>query len=423
MVAKGVAKVAQIGQLTKIGLTIDQIWSMNITMQYFWEKQGWEASDRHLLALQEAPFRRDLPPLPEGAGLFMIRGPRQIGKSCWIKTLLKNSEPKRSFYLSCENLRDHLDLAEVLSTARDRHSIFLDEITFVEEWWRAVKHHLEYQPKVRMILTGSHSLDVKKGMDQMPGRWGNGGDFELLPMTFEEFSAMRGQTGWPHLDRVDLLTLYFRIGGFPIALIESGPEGRTPLKSMETFRRWLLGDLIKAGKQEQYLREILFQIAQLTCSRVSLQKLAQRTQMGSHNTAQDYVEVLEHCFAIKTLFSINLDTGVPHFRKEKKFYFRDPLLYWLALEWVGAKAPHNAMEQLAETVAHEQLHRLYKRMGYASTNKGEIDFVKAGEWALEVKWQDFPEGLSRVYKDLRIPQKIFWTKGNFLMEWPTANLA
>ena len=190
---------------------------------------------------------------------------------------------------------------------------------------------------------------------------------------------------------------------------------------MEIYRRWLWGDLQKIGKSEVYLRELLSQIAITTTSTISLQKLAQRTQIGSHNTAQDYVEVLESCFALKTLYEINLDTGAPRFRKEKKFYLRDPLIFWIALEWANLPTPQNANDMLAEMVAHEYLSRRYKRFGFYSDRNGEIDFISPKSashqpWAIEVKWKDQPTGLSKTYTHLHYKDKKVWLKSNFLNE-------
>lgn len=391
---------------------------MILSMELYWEKIGWEEADKHLIALQEAPFQRPFPSIPKGPGLFVIRGPRQIGKSCWLKTILKTQPPKKSFYLSCENIADYKELAEVFKSIPERKIILLDEVSFIDQWWRAVKHKLDQDSAVRLIVTGSHAFDIRKGMDQMPGRWGNGGEFELLPMDFSEYFDMRRQAGWPVLPREQELESYFRTGGFPISVIEAGEDRVKPTRSFETYRRWLLGDLMKIGKQEIYLREILAQVALTMGSTISLQKLAQKTQIGSHNTAQDYIELLESCFAVQTLFAMDPDTGAPRFRKEKKFYFRDPLLYWIALEWAGIDVPANANEALAEMVAHEHLFRKYKRFGYYTDRKGEVDFFAPKRWAIEVKWKAIPQGLSTAYKNLLVPHKIVWSKANFLNEWP-----
>lgn len=391
---------------------------MQYYSDFFWEKHAWEKEDRHLIGLYQAPFQRPFQELPSGPGLYVIRGPRQVGKSCWLKTILQQSDPQNTFYLSCENVFDYKELAEIFKAIKQRKIILLDEITFVEQWWRAVKHILDQDPQLRIIITGSHAFDIRKGMDQMPGRWGNGGEFELLPMDLFEFSQMRRQAKWPTLTREKELELYFQVGGFPMSLIESGPHGQKPQQSFETYRRWLIGDLMKIGKQEVYLKELLSQIALTTTSTISLQKLAQRTQIGSHNTAQDYVELLEACFALGTLYAMDPNDGTPRFRKEKKFYFRDPLIYWIALEWAGVPAPTQALDQIAELVAYEHLRRRYQRFGYYSDRSGEVDFFAPKKWAIEVKWKTLPEGLSKSFRQLNLAQKIIWTKSNFINEWP-----
>lgn len=383
-------------------------------MYNFWEKQDWEIEDKHLKALKILPFNRKFNPLPKGPGLFVIRGPRQIGKSSWLKKMLLEANPKAAFYLSCENISEFKELHEVLKANLDRKILLIDEITFVDQWWRPIKSILDTHDDIRIVVTGSHAHDVKKGMDQMPGRWGNGGDFELLPMDYFEFSEMRKVAGWPRLEFDKELELYFRVGGFPTALAESGAEGKNPISSQEVYRRWLLGDILKLGKSETYLREILGQIALTTTSTISLQKIAQRTQIGSHNTAHDYIEILESCFALKTLYEIDLENNSPKFRKEKKFYFRDPLIYWMALAWAEITPPSNSSDMIAELVAHEYLVRKHKRFGFCSSKKGEIDFVSPKEWAIEVKWKDQPIGLSRMYLDFPLQNKKVWFKQNFL---------
>ena len=383
-------------------------------MQNFWEKSGWQHEDKHLEELKKAPFRRKWPVLPEGPGLFLIRGPRQIGKSSWLKSMLLKDDPQRAFYISCEMIADYKELFEVIKTIPERKILYFDEISFVSEWWRAIKLILDQKPDLRIVATGSHAFDLKKGMDQMPGRWGNGGEYELLPMDFFEFSEMRVQARWEKLEWVQELELYFQVGGFPAALAEAGPEGKKPTKSFEVYRRWLLGDLLKIGRSEVYLREVISQIALTMSTPLSLQKLAQKTQLGSHNTAQDYVELLESCFALKTLYEMDIDSWSPKFRKEKKFYFCDPSIYWIALTWGDNTPPKNYNDILAEMVAHEYLSRRFRKLGFYKNKNGEVDFVGSPSWAVEVKWANFPENLSKAYKDLSFQDKIVWTKNNFL---------
>jgi predicted AAA+ superfamily ATPase len=388
-------------------------------METFWEKDGWEADDRHLKKIQAMPFQRPFPFIPKKPGLYIIRGPRQVGKSSWLKTVLSNYAKKTPcFYLSCENVSDHKELAEILKSVRHQKVVLLDEVNFVEHWDRAVKHEVDSGHTFILMITGSHAYDLRRGADQMPGRFDHGGEFHLLPMDFEESVTMRKQAGWNQENRLEALKTYFRVGGFPAAVAESGKNGRRPTKSMDTYLRWLIGDSIKLGKQESYMKELLIQLALTLQTPISLQTLAKKTNIGSHNTVQEYVSILESCFALRTLYAVDPDRQGYHYKKDKKFYFSDPLIYWIALDLAGTREPGNIEDRLAELVANEALCRRYKRFGYFKTQKGEVDFLSPKNWALEVKWSNIPLNLSAAYKQLVLGEKIVWTYHNFLSEYP-----
>lgn len=53
-------------------------------MRNFWQIQNWQAEDKHLQALSEAPFRRPFPKIKIERGLYLIRGPRQVGRKTKI---------------------------------------------------------------------------------------------------------------------------------------------------------------------------------------------------------------------------------------------------------------------------------------------------------------------------------------------------
>ena len=73
-----------------------------------------------------------------------------------------------------------------------------------------------------------------------------------------------------------------------------------------------------------------------------LAKLAKKTQIGSYNTAQDYVEVLEACFALfKTIYQVDLETGAPRFRKEKKVLLKRSFDFF-GWRWSGQECQYQA---------------------------------------------------------------------------------
>jgi len=388
-------------------------------MEIFWKNPSWEAEDLQLKRLRDQPFVRKFPQLGLNPGLYVIRGPRQVGKSTWLKSLLselcRRYPAEQIIYTSCEHLKDSEDLGHFLDIHRERKVLLLDEITFVKDWDRAIKHFVDSRPFDFLIATGSNSADLRRGADTMPGRFRGGGEYFLRPMGFQEFSELRAEAGWAKASRVEELEDYFRLGGFPSAVLESGRAGALPDAVLENTWRWLLGDARKLGKSEQYLRELLGQIALTLGSTISLQKLAQRTQMGSHHTVQSYIELLEDSFALRTLHAIDLNTGAYRFKKEKKFYFTDPLIYWIALRENGLRCPENYAEKIAEMVAAEQLFRTHKKLGYLSIPAGEVDFIAMPETAIELKWSSQPQNLSKAFKNLKLPNKTVWYQENFLL--------
>ncbi len=399
---------------------IDQIELIGVSMQKFWGKIGWEIEDRHLSAIEKMPFKRNFPFIPKEKGLYIIRGPRQIGKSSWLKAVLSHyAKVDSCFYLSCENISDNKELAEILISLRGTKIILLDEINFVRNWDRAIKHEVDIGQHHIIMLTGSHAHDIKKGSDLMPGRFDAGGDFNLLPMLFNEFVEMRKQAGWASEDRLEELEVFFRVGGFPSAILEAGKEGKIPQNSLKTFWKWLKGDFIKLGKDADYLEELIIQLCKSMQNPVSYQTLAKKTAIGSHNTVKEYLSVLESCFALRQLKYINLDTGAFHPKKDKKHYFTDPLLFHLSLQLAESPFLKEAhYPKIAELVANESLNRSYRRFGYFKNKSGEIDFISPKNWAREVKWSDIPSDLSRSYLNLGLADKKVWTKANFLADLP-----
>ncbi len=389
--------------------------------ELFWELKGWELEDPHLKRRNALPFQRTIPFIPVENGLYIIRGPRQIGKTTWLKEVLsqKVKAKEKCFYLSCEKVQNSGELSEILKATRDYGTILLDEINYVEGWDKVVKSEIDSGKSKILMITGSHSVDLRRGADRMPGRFGAGQEFYLLPMSFSEFLEVRNQAGWNKKTHIENINDYFKIGGFPAALAEAGPKVQFPTKTLDTIRRWVVGDFVRLGKQENFVTELMIQLLKTMSSPVSLQTIAKKTSMGSHNTAQDYISVLEDCFALRTLYLVDQNSGSYRFRSNKKFYFRDPILFWLALKLDGKSYDEKHFEKLAEMVAAEHLCSRYDRVGYfSSPSSGEIDFFRHDAWALELKWSEIPTNLSKAYLKIALLNKKVWTKKNYLLEWP-----
>jgi predicted AAA+ superfamily ATPase len=142
----------------------------------------------------------------EPFSLNFLYGPRQVGKTTLVKLLvlrlLERVEPEAVFYFSCDPLSDYEELLEVLREyLRARRLgqpsyVFLDEVTFVREWYRAVKHLID-AGRLRssvVTVTGSSSLWVERAAETFPGRRGTSGSGQsrgVRAIGVEEYLAER----------------------------------------------------------------------------------------------------------------------------------------------------------------------------------------------------------------------------------------
>lgn len=79
---------------------------------------------------------------------------------------------------------------------------------------------------------------------------------------------------------------------------------------------------------------------------------------------------------MRPLLAVDIDTGAFRFRKNRKLYFTDPLLYWLSLDLGAQSALDDVESRIAELVANEALARCLGRFGYFDGPSGEIATTK-----------------------------------------------
>ena len=106
--------------------------------------------------------------------VLTLRGPRRIGKTTLVKLIIKNLlldlriPPENIFFYSCDQVTDFKELSTILGEylsfirprSKERVFIFLDEISFVKEWQRAIKTLADtgQLQNVTCLLTGSSTI-------------------------------------------------------------------------------------------------------------------------------------------------------------------------------------------------------------------------------------------------------------------------
>lgn len=317
--------------------------------------------------------------------LNFVLGPRQVGKTTGIKLriqeLLKDNPPEAVLYINVEVLPSHRELLNLLREFQELKEkeriktgyIFLDEVTSLEGWWRGIKPLMDtgFLENDVVTVTCSSSLRVKRDIELFPGRRGSGSTIEVMPLSFPEYVEVMG-LGKPKLRREKVLKLfeaYLSTGGFP-ASINGLP--------MDDLLGAYIGEIVRFGKSLEIAKETFAAIIRSAPSATSFRALAGMTSGYSYKAVQDYIKSFTELYILGIAY---LKQGSQVlYKREKKFFFRDPLLARLFALWSGTELREDA---LYEWVVQEHLHRRFGEV-YYYRNSYEVDAV-AGDLKVEVK--------------------------------------
>ncbi|MCD6220605.1 ATP-binding protein [bacterium] len=404
-------------------------------------------NDPHLRNLKEvkfvfrSPLENSIPlHIP---GIYILTGGRQVGKSTLIKLLIRNLLTRKRvnssqiYYIPCDLLERYQELVSVMEEffeGIDKEKgfyLFLDEMTYVKEWDRAIKYFadLGYFTKGSVLITGSDSVVLKEAMKKFPGRRGKAEntDFHYYPLSFSEFlllttpklesivkkikgfsSFLKIPTDELFLSLKESLTTetikkidicfkdYLLTGGFLPAINEfyknKGKIGRFVYR---TYQQWIIGDILKRNKKEHFLKEILVVLSERLGKQITLHNIASMTEIQHHSTIQDYLNILQDMDVLFIQQALREDKLKPAPKKAKKIHFTDPFIAQSLISW--AKDIDNPTEIVSDygqaEIVEGCIVSLFRRNHkvYYIKAEGEVDLViLSGKRFLpvEIKWTE-----------------------------------
>jgi uncharacterized protein len=415
----------------------------------WWRDRGWRANDRQLALLARQPVRLPAELVETidlaNAGIHVLRGPRQVGKTTDLKLLVERGlaaghDARSILYLTLDLIEDqpHAELAETITRAKTlarqpgRGIVLLDEVTGVPRWQTAVKAVWDDGTigDDVVVCTGSSAIDLQNGAaERLPGRRGEGEDHLALPQTFASFArAIDGSIpvspcltiadirtpdgeaalheGRLHMPLLrDALSLYLKFGGLPAAVAEAATGATDP---SEQVKRVLYDSLVKEvqrrGASIPAAHALLERVLRSLGSRTDWSRMARemdvplgrRRGTPSHHTLRDYIELLAGGYFLFILYFWRGASQTNSLSNEKKVFFADPLLHTIALDLVPGAA--NDVPALVENAVGLALLRRYephKRLieSFVSPDRlhvwrtaraGEVDFVAGPRRELDV---------------------------------------
>lgn len=361
-------------------------------------------------------------------GIYSITGGRQVGKTTLLKQwmlhlLTKGIAPQSMVYFTGESIDNHHQLIQRLKQYMDTMPrdtlkfVLLDEVTYIEDWDKGIKALADagLLAETVLVLTGSDSIILKEARMRFPGRRGEAThvDFHLYPLSFRQFVGLAenvsdyelidkdgGNVTEEQLDQVfAAFDSYLVHGGYLTAINDFAKTGAIMPATLQTYADWICGDMLKAGKSEHYLREIIVGIMKRYNSQITWNSLSKDLTIDHPQTVIDYVTHLQNMDALFVQQAIVEDKLLGAPKKARRIMFSDPFIYHALGQWISPKDdPYSDVIQplladptraahLVEGCATTLYSRFYPT--YYIKAEGEVDIAYVKEkrfWPVEVKW-------------------------------------
>lgn len=348
--------------------------------------------------------------------VIVLIGPRQVGKTTLINSILKDKE-----YLFLDG--DDNTVAETLANANTEilksiignyKYIFIDEVQRIPNIGLKLKIIVDQIKDVQVIVSGSSSLDINNATQEpLTGRKF---EFHMFPISWKEFENSVG-----YIKAQQQLEIRLLYGMYPDVINNFGTEYEI-LKNLVSS--YLYKDILAlAGiRKSDVLEKILRALAMQVGSEVSYNEIAQLVGVDK-NTVNNYIDLLEKSFVIfrLTSFSKNIRNEI---KANKKIYFYDNgVLNMLignfnALDFrqdKGALWENFLVSERMKQLSYTQ--SLAKPYFWRTTAQQEIDYIEVDAdqvSAFEFKWATTKKAkLPKSFSDAYSPSFLVVNKDNF----------
>ncbi len=253
------------------------------------------------------------------------------------------------------------------------------------------------------MLTGSDSSLIQEARVRFPGRRGKADivNFHMYPLSFRELVDLKH----PSLKSPSIELLfkewdqYLLHGGYITAINDMAEYGYITNSTLSTYSDWIRGDMLKRGKQEHYLKEILIAIIKRYTSQVTWNALSKELSIDHHKTVSDYVILLEEMDAVFIQSALLEDKLCAAPKKARKIVFGDPFIFHAIHAWlepdkqyfqnqmVSLLADSDWKAKLTEATAITLYRRYYSTFYIKSEGEVDIAYIYKGHFfPIEIKW-------------------------------------
>ncbi len=345
--------------------------------------------------------------------ITFIIGPRQVGKTTLLNLLSeylikeKKISQERIFFFNLDRIKDveffesQEEVIKFLKTKKDKTYLFIDEAQKIKEAGRFIKGIYDLNLNLKMILSGSSSLELKsKFQESLTGRKQI---FYLWPLSFFEFLKHKEPVLFNLINQEKEISQYEKqtifsvledfiiYGGYPNVVKEHNLSRKKDLLE-EIYNSYIEKDIINFLRIKKPLifgkliKLLAYQVGQL----VNMDELANSLNV-ERKTIEHYLDILKETFVLKEIY--------PFFKNLRKELIKTPkIFFWdngflnFSLDNFEKFSERPDKGQLLENFVFTELAKnkeFFNKIHYWRTlHQAEVDFViekRLKPWPIEVK--------------------------------------
>lgn len=393
------------------------------------EPERFQVFDPHLSKLKQYKYVYTpalLQQLPIAPGLYTLTSGSLTGKTTllklWIEKLLADGVPREAIsFFPGDLIKDDKDLIHLLQTqSKNKPSdiiayVLIDDITHIRGWEKGIKFAVDNGLLDHAIIMLTSSDKTISDKIHFPNQQAKKTNFHLYPLTFHESVVLK----YPHsqVDDIDLFkefNHYLLHGGYLIAMNDIAIHGKMLDETLITYANSLQNDMLRLGKQEHFLREILTVIIKHYCRPITWNMLSKELSIDHPKTIGDYISLLESLDALFIQPALLEDKLKAAPKKARKLMFTDSFIFHAVKEWLRHSNKNIVASEMLQSLNEKELtSQLVKSCAithyrrhyptYYIKGEGEIDLAYLYEhhfWPVVVTWANLlrPKDLKQILK-------------------------
>jgi uncharacterized protein len=342
---------------------------------------------------------------------IIITGPRQVGKTTLIKSILEN---KAHLFLDGDDptirgLLNNPNTEQLKSIIGKNEILFIDEAQRINNIGITLKIITDQFKDVQLLVSGSSAFELSNKVNEpLTGRkW----EYNLFPISWKELENHIGFS--KALQQLEIRILF---GMYPDIINNPGQEVELLNQLANSY---LYKDVLSFSglRKPAILEKLLQALALQTGNEVSYNELSQLLGI-SKDTVSNYIDVLEKAFVIFRLksFSKNLRNEI---KRNQKIYFYDTGIRNMVLgnftsldlrQDKGALWENFLISERFKKNEYKQ--SLAKSYFWRTTQQQEVDYIEEEAGIIsgyEIKWSEKAK-----FKTPKLFNATYTTEASFL---------